>query len=95
MKPITAGYGDEATWPDYDGHPNDPRRQDDSWEDRLEAMWEEDEKALRNMESFARWLFEDADPDLLKQLLNTENPGELLKTRNTLRNAYLRACFGY
>jgi len=23
------GFGDEATWPAYDGHPNDPRRVDD------------------------------------------------------------------
>lgn len=92
MKPINVGYGDEATWPRYEGHPNDPRRQDDSWE---EALWEEEEKALRDTEGFARWVMEDADPDLLLKLLNTENPGELLKTRNALRNTYLFAATGY
>lgn len=27
--PYTPGYGDEATWGPYTGHPNDPRAPDD------------------------------------------------------------------
>lgn len=28
------GYGDERTWPKYNGHPNDPRRE--AWEDWID-----------------------------------------------------------
>jgi hypothetical protein len=33
------GYGDEQTWGDYAGHPNDPRAVDDE-EDDWEPDWE-------------------------------------------------------
>ena len=38
MKYITAGYGDEATWPAYDGHPNDPRYNSEQEEYEYELL---------------------------------------------------------
>jgi hypothetical protein len=38
------GYGDEATWPEYEGHPNDPRESDEDFEDDLEEdIWPQSE----------------------------------------------------
>lgn len=34
------GFGDEATWPAYDGHPNDPRHID--YEEEYDGMTIED-----------------------------------------------------
>ena len=41
---VKYGYGDEQTWSEYAGHPNDPRavdgEEDDDWEPDWEAVVE-------------------------------------------------------
>jgi hypothetical protein len=41
MGPVVFGPGDEETWGEYAGHPNDPRAVDDGeWDEDWEPDWE-------------------------------------------------------
>ena len=81
MKLITAGYGDEATWPDYDGHPNDPRHDEEHENELL---------ILEDTADFVDWLRTSRDDDIFYDLLTSDDPADVIRARNILRAAYLK-----
>ena len=63
--PYTPGPGDEATWPAYTGHPNDPRN-DDLDDDTLDAESAQEmaaEQCASNPGMVSQWLADICDTD--------------------------------
>jgi len=81
MKYITAGYGDEATWPAYDGHPNDPRYNSEQEEYEYEL--------LEDTETFLHWLKQFGDHCDLFDVFAADSVNDILRARNSLRAKYI------
>ena len=81
MKPITAGYGDEATWPSYDGHPNDPRAD--------YAQEQQEYEMLEDTDVFLHWLKQLGDHCDLFDVFASDSVEDILRARNSLRDKYI------
>ena len=81
MKHITAGYGDEATWPDYDGNPNDPRHDEEQEEYEYEL--------LEDTDTLLHWLKQFGDHCDLFDVFASDNVKDILRARNSLRAKYI------
>jgi hypothetical protein len=89
MKIITHGPGDEATWPRYEGHPADPRGQDDQVTEEFEA------ELFVDIESFLYWLQknERTVEDNVFDLMTSVSAIDVMRARDIIKEKYIKSIF--